>query len=526
MNRTATRALLVSVLSAAVLTGCSSNAATPTTTSGTTVKASVPSPTIEGPILPSSGISFLGSTDFAPSNVGYEQSEFFLSGTATSYTSTAPLSKNGRWDVKPATTAPYKTRIVVYRPVNPAHFDGTVVVEWLNETAGIDAPAAWLSAHVQMIRDGMAYVGVDAQAGGINGESGSLAAADGAGALKPTDPARYGSLNHPGDSYSYSIYQQAGQAIRSSGARLLAGLKPERVLALGESQSAFRLVSYIDALQASSPGIYDAYFVYSRGGGAANLSQSPQPTITPPTPTLIRTDIHVPVFLFETESDLLSLGYLPARQPPSPYLREWEIAGAAHDDSYGVVYSRSDTGNGVADAEAFQSMLNPPKDPIPGIVDCTVPINTESHTYELRAAMVAVNNWMVTGNAPKQSPRLEVNPADPHTFLTNSLGIALGGVRPPQVQVPVAKLSGLGQPGATQPSQPSQAESISGPALCGILGTTAPFSAAQLSVLYPTHAAFVAKWDTATGAEVKEGYLLAADAQTLDQVAARSNVGG
>lgn len=527
MNRTATRALLVCALAAAVLTGCSSNASAPATTSGTTVvTASVPSPTIEGPILPSSGISFLGSTLFPPSQVGYEHSEFFLSGTATSYTSATPLSKNGRWNVKPATTAPYKTRIVVYRPSNPAHFDGTVVVEWLNETAGIDAPAAWLSAHVQMIRDGMAYVGVDAQAGGINGEAGSLAAADGAGALKPTDPARYGSLDHPGDSYSYSIYQQAGQAIHTSGAQLLGGLVPKRVLALGESQSAFRLVTYIDALQPSSPGIYDAYFVYSRGGGAANLSQSPQRTITPPTPTLIRTDIHVPVFLFETESDLLSLGYLPARQPPTQYLREWEIAGAAHDDSYGVVYARADTGNGVADTEAFQSMLNPPKDPVPGIVDCPAPINTESHTYELRAAMVAVNNWMVTGKAPKQSPRLEVNPADPHTFLTNSLGNALGGVQPPQVQVPVAKLSGLGQPGASQPSQPSQAESISGPVLCSILGTTVPFSAAQLSALYPTHATFVAKWDAATAADVKEGYLLAPDAQTLDEVAAQSNVGG
>ena len=532
MTRSVTRALVVLCVGAAVLVGCSSPSS-PTATGGTTAaEASVPTPTIQGPILPSSKISFLGSTLFSPSAVGYEQSEYFLSGTASSYTSPKPLLKNGQWDVEPATTASYKTRIVVYRPSDPAHFDGTVVVEWLNETAGIDAPAAWLSAHVQMIRSGMAYVGVDAQAGGINGQSGSLAAEDGAGALKQTDPARYGSLHHPGDSYSYSIYQQAGRAIRTSGSRLLGGLQPKRVLALGESQSALRLVTYIDALQPRSPGIYDAYFVYSRGGGAANLSQSPQPTVKAPTPTLIRSDIHVPVFLFETETDLLGLGYLSARQSSTPYLREWEIAGAAHDDSYGVVYARADMGNGVADTEAFESMLNPPKDPIPGIVDCAEPINTESHTYELRAAMVAVNRWMTTGQAPKQSPRLEVNPSDPHTFLTNPVGNALGGVRPPQVQVPVAKLSGLGQPGAgtssqsSQSSQMSQAESISGPALCSILGTTAPFDAAQLSALYPTHADFVAKWDAATAAEVKEGYLLPADALTLDRVAAQSNVGG
>ena len=54
------------------------------------------------------------------------------------------------------------------------------------------------------------------------------------------------------------------------------GLKPKRLLALGESQSAFRLVTYIDALQPQVEGIYDGYFVYSRFASAAALSQAPQ----------------------------------------------------------------------------------------------------------------------------------------------------------------------------------------------------------------------------------------------------------
>ena len=40
-------------------------------------------------------------------------------------------------------------------------FDGTVVVEWLNVTGGIDAPAAWLNAHDEMIREGMVELTVD-----------------------------------------------------------------------------------------------------------------------------------------------------------------------------------------------------------------------------------------------------------------------------------------------------------------------------------------------------------------------------
>jgi hypothetical protein len=287
-------------------------------------------------------------------------------------------------------------------------------------------------------------------------------------------------------------------------------------------------VTYIDALQSTSPGIYDAYFVYSRGGNSSDLSQSPQATITTPTPTYIRTDLHVPVFLFETETDLLGLGYLVARQPPTRYIREWETAGTAHDDTYGLLYARSDTGNGVADTDAFQSMSNAPSDPIPGIVDCAAPVNAGSHTYELRAAMAAVNRWIVNGTAPRQSPRLEVDPADRQVFSTDANGNALGGIRTPQVQAPVAKLSGIGQPGSSTSlgTQPSNTSTISSGVLCGILGTTVPFSAAQLSALYPTHAAFVAKWDAATAAEVKAGYLLPADARTLDKVAAQSTVGG
>ena len=492
-----------------------------------TAATPVPSPTIEGPITPSSDTSFLGSTLFPLSQVGYEESEFFLSGRATSYTSAVPLASDGRWNVTAASAAPYKTRVVVYRPVDPKRFDGTVVVEWLNVTAGIDAPAAWLNSHVQMIRDGMAYVGVDAQSGGINGQAGSIAGAAGAAGLRQSDPSRYGSLHHPGDSYSYSIYQQAGRALHTSGSRLLGGLHPKRVLALGESQSAFRMVTYIDALQPRSPGIFNGYFVYSRGGDSSDLSQSPQATVTTPTPTYIRTDAHVPVFLFETETDLLDLGYAVARQPASHYLREWETAGTSHDDTYGLLYARSDTGNGVADTDAFESMSDPPSDPIPGIVDCAAPVNAGSHTYELRAAMAAVNRWITNGTVPRQSPRLEVNPDGRRTFLSDRYGNASGGIRTPQVQAPVAKLSGIGQPGSAPiGTQPSNASTISSATLCGILGTTVPFSAAQLASLYPTHADFVAQWDAAVAAEVKEGYLLPSDARVLDKVAARSTVGG
>ena len=86
------------------------------------------------------------------------------------------------------------------------------------------------------------------------------------------------------------------------------------------------------------------------------------------------------------QSRIFSAWAITARQPATNVIRRWETAGTAHDDTYGLLYARTDTGTGTADSDAFNSMLNPPKDPIPGIVDCAAPINAGSHTYKLRAA--------------------------------------------------------------------------------------------------------------------------------------------
>jgi hypothetical protein len=465
-------------------------------TPGSAIPAGSPRPQVSGPVTGGSGIDLPGTTSFNLRTVGYEQSEYFLSGTASSYTGAVPLTSNGRWSVTKAASAPYKTRIVVYRPISRNRFDGTVVVEWLNVSGGADAGAAWLTDHVQMIRSGMVYVGVSAQAVGVD-------------QLKSSDPARYGSLEDPGDSFSYSIYQQAGAALRRDATTILGGLMPRRVLALGESQSAIRLVTYINALGPVSRGIYNGYFVYSSAAFGAPLAQAPQVAITPPTPTRIRTDLGVPVMLFETETDLIVGGYARARQPPTRDIREWEIAGTAHYDSYGLVESMADTGNGLSDAKTFRTMIDPVSSDPQGAIHCPAPFNAGAHTYELRAAVVALNRWVQTGKPPPQSPRLDL--ASATTFVTDKNGEATGGVRTPQVQAPIALVSGV----------PS-----GGGGFCFLFGTTTPFSQAKLAALYPTHADFVRTWDRAVASDVAAGYILPADARVLTRVARNSSIGG
>jgi hypothetical protein len=74
------------------------------------------------------------------------------------------------------------------------------------------------------------------------------------------------------------------------------------VIAVGESQSAFKLTQYVNAVH-PLVHVYDGYLIHSRGGlPGIPLSQSPQPSIVPPGDVIVREDIDVPVLIFQTES--------------------------------------------------------------------------------------------------------------------------------------------------------------------------------------------------------------------------------
>jgi len=455
------------------------------------------SPMVTGPVTGGNGtIALPGTTQFGLGSVGYTQSEFFLSGNASSYAPTTALGSDGKWQVAPATTAPYSTRIVVYRPADPARFNGTVVVEWLNVSAGVDAAPDWIFSHNELIRDGFAWVGVSAQAAGV-------------AAAKAADPVRYAALSHPGDSYSYDIFSQAGQAIRDDAAQILGGLRPRAVLAEGESQSAARLTTYIDAIQPLAHE-YDGFLVHSRFAGSAALSQAPQADIPTPSVVYFRPHLGVPVLAAETETDLLALGYLADQQADSAGFRLWEVAGASHADYYVATAGLTDDGRGTAGQEEFNAMLNPPTS-LPGFT-CANPINTGEEHYVIDSAQYWLNRWVTTGQAPPAAPRLQVTESgSAPAFVLDANGNVEGGVRTPAVDAPVATLSGLGQ---------------SGTSFCFLFGTTTPFGAAKLAALYPTHAAFVTRWAADTIAGVAGGFIRPADARELITAATNSGVGG
>lgn len=461
----------------------------------------VASPTVEGPIAGTPGL--LG-TLFEFADVGYEQSEYFFGGTATSYTNANVLKSDGKWQVLAADTADYKSRMVVYRPTDPAKFNGTVVVEWLNVTAGADGPPEWVTLHTELIRRGYAWVGVSAQRQGVEGGDTYFEDAF-AQPLKISDPERYGSLSHPGDSFSYDIFSQAIQALRHPGSVApLGDLTAQRVIAAGESQSAYFLTTYVDAI-GKRTDLIDGYFIHSRvhieGVSAAPLSQAPQADVLPPDVLRIRADLGKPVLVLQTESDVLPLGTVVDRQDDSDTFRLWEVPGTAHADIYISISGRFDLGDDPSVAQV-QEVASP----APGFIECDKPVNSGPLHFVANAALAALNRWLADGVAPPMAQRLALNEAG-EDYLYDDLGNVLGGVRTPYVDAPVARFSGSGQ------------GSVADGSVCALFGTTELLDEPTLLDLYPDHQAYVVAVTDAANAAVADGFLLEEDAQLIIQAA-------
>jgi hypothetical protein len=429
----------------------------------------------------------LGAYDLA--SVGYGVQEFFVSGTATSYADSS--------------TADYTTRIVVLTPTDPARFSGTVVVEWLNVSGGIDAPALWFMAHREILRTGHGYVAVSAQRVGVEGGA-SLTGFD--MSLKAQDPVRYGPLHHPGDAYAYDIYSQVGRLVRDRPADLLGDLRPESVVAVGESQSALFLTTYVNAVDAQAR-VYDGFLIHSRFGLAAPLDgtsifEAAGESDAAP----LSLQLRVPVLTVITETDLLGTvlsGYYLARQLDSDRQRTWELAGTAHADNYTIKVGFIDSGSApLADLVAAYE----PTTTLMG-QELSYCINfAPQHHYVLQSALAHVVGWTRTGEPPPTAPTLDLTDAEPPQLVLDANGLATGGVRTPWVDVPIARTSGVGS-----------TEHV----MAQIFGSGEVFDGDTLARLYPGGAAeYLTRFTTSLDAAIGAGFLLTADRQEILDLAA------
>jgi len=474
---------------------------TTTTTTTTGAPATVPLATVTGPITSTNPALQPQPATALPD--GYVEEEFFIGGDATSYETVGDLANDGMWTAEPADSASFKTRVLVRRP--PAdRFSGTVIVEWLNVTS-VEASPDWGYLFEEIGVSGHAYVAVSAQALGVVGgqsliavtidpDAAAEAGTDGSdvdtGGLVNADPERYGSLEHPGDAFAYDIYTQVGAALAANEGGLLADLEPTTVVAAGESQSAGFLTTYVNAIHPLT-NVYDGFFVHSRGAGGAPINGVfGDDSSFVDQGHRIRTDLDVPVFMVEAETDLTLLGYTLARQDDTDLIRTWEVAGTAH-----------------ADAHIFQAILGGPRNGANGsLLGCTNLINTGPHHEAAQAALRHLVEWIGGGDAPPIGDRLRVTDTEPVEIVRDELGIALGGVRNPLVDVPVVITTGDPWGDATLGE---------GFDICALFGQTIPIEQSGLIELHGSADNYVAAFEIAASAAEQDGFLLDFDADQL-----------
>jgi hypothetical protein len=326
--------------------------------------------------------------------------------------------------------------------------------------------------------------------------------------LKKQSPERYSSLSHPGDAYAYDIFSQAGRLVREASDDVLGRLKPEHFVAVGESQSAMFLTTYINSVDRLA-GVYDGFLVHSRFGAGAPLDGVPalealQEGTLDTAP--FRDDLRVPVVNVITETDLVGAvltGYYRSRQPDNDRLRTWEIPGTSHADAYTIAVGFIDGGS--TPVEKLAAAYAPTK-MLMG-QDMGYFINfAPQHHYVLQAALAGLDNWVRTGTAPPSAPRIETGEGDPPPLILDANGIAKGGVRTPWVDVPIARTSGI-----------AESDNV----LAHLFGSGEPFDEATRSRLYPGgKSEYLERFADSLDATIRAGYLVRADRSEILELAA------
>lgn len=455
-----------------------------------------------GPLLePVPGKPFLMLASYDLGELGYTVEEWFLSGIATSWSLPDGPTPDGKWRAVAAQTAPYRTRFVVVRPSDPARFNGNLLVEWLNVTAGMDTPATWMVGHREILRQGAIWVGVSAQKVGVEG--GTTAMGLPGQPLKKVNPARYATLSHPGDAWSFDIFSQVGAILRQNfGGAVLGGMRPRHMAAIGESQSAAFLTTYVNAVDPLAR-VYDGFLVHSRFGSAAALDGTPMRGAAANYPDHVpfRADLRVPVLSLITETDLLGArlsGYHASRRPDDAKLRVWEVAGTAHADNY--LFAGAFIDNGRLTAEKLARIFRPSSRSM--AAEAALPFNPGMpHHYVVNAALAALDRWLRTGRPPARTRPLVLatggRPGEAPSLALDANGLALGGVRTPWTDVPTVRLSGKGDPDNFT-------------AL--LAGSGVPFSADDLARLYPGGKVdYLRRFAGALDRAIRAGHLLATD---------------
>lgn len=406
---------------------------------------------------------------------GYIELEFFTEGTANRYRG-ATLGQQTTAEIIDS-GFPYRSRVLLRRPT-PEAFNGTLVVEWTNVTAGQDIDFAFAEMHEHLLSQGYAVAVVSAQKNGVD-------------RLKTWSPERYATLSVdadntdpkggavdacvagpdcPVDPLAWDIFSQTTAALKDTGEGApLAGYDVQTVIALGQSQSAFRLAGYYNTIQPLT-GLFDGFLFDD---------------LTPQ----LRPDQQVPAISVNSE---VTADMFPPAQP-SDFFRIWDLAGAAHSSIYGADYVdrmvlRDASYPGDARPLSFTDTLKGQ--------NCAMPTSYSAVDTgaALSSALVALETWAEDGT-PAPASLVFARDAE-GKVQRDAAGLPIGGLHLPEFAVPAT------------------AYAINGPTVfCTLSGYSIELTPAEMTVRHGSKDAYVAAVKDTGRALVDAGYLLQVDAE-------------
>ena len=441
----------------------------------------VPLPTVEGP-LPApvtEGIRVWGGLG----RFGYTVAEYLVSGRANVYQPVSmadarrmmdrdnvkDLARHDRYVAQlRRANAPYTTRILVYRPEDPAKFSGEVVAE-ITHPGGGGRALVFGMVNGALLSHGDAYVTIEHPLT-FHG-------------MKIADPARYGRLQAADATQIWGMVAQVGALLRSDSSKSpLRGYRVRNLFLTGYSFTGVATATFADyyhddaRMQNGAP-IFDGYLPFANAMYVKPLD--------------------VPVIRLNTQSDFNSFGGVANRRQDSDAAgdryRLYEVAGASHANASPVPLPEAAPPRPIKLQEdpglpkfAPQKCL---RDMPHGSRPDTMPIN-----YAIAQAFLDMYRWVNGGTPPPRTPFIATG-RDGQALL-DANGNAIGGLRLPAMIAPAAAYgTGRGD--------------------CFLFGYQLPFATEKMKARYGTHANYMRSVERAAREDAARRLISAAAARAI-----------
>lgn len=367
---------------------------------------------------------------------GYVEEEYFFEGTANVYEENGERSKKILHE-----NMPYCNRFLVRKPADAERFSGNIVVEILNATAGFDIDRMWIVGAKELMRNGDIYVGITSKPDVLD-------------SMMSADSERYAPISwkipyiRPENRYGvtdrralpkkqdcetglfWDMLTDMAERLRTDEAMIPKGAKRYLYL-LGWSQSAVYMYTYLNyfAFPEAGNSIFDGYLA---AGGVHSfivpLNQNDYGRETDVRRNMI-TYMPVPFISVQTESENAYFDGLTVRQEDSDEenlkYRIYEIAGATHDTKFSLLdyYAEDQDMERTGCKPGYDRFL----DDYP---------NDYPYEYCFYAIYRMLFSWVREGTCPPHGERIAVDSDGENR--KDALGNAIGGVRTPFLDVPVA----------------------------------------------------------------------------------------